>query len=424
MRAHPHRRVRHRGPLRRRRDDRFLGGVAGMLSGRTGIDVTFVRVGLVIFGLASGIGVAAYVVAWLVIPFEDEPESIGSRAVGDGRGLALAAGLIPVLIVALLVASTLGDGWLASVTWPAFASAFGLVLIWRNASDDERVMWRRATVPLAQIGQGGLRSWRGLALRILLGVILLAAGVTILTVGHRSSAGLQLTGVALVLAAVVVVFGPWWLSVARELVLERQGRLVAEERADLAARVHDSVLQTLAMIQRHADEPQRVAQLARAQERELRSWLFEGQPPGSFADGVTTVSAAVRRIQSDVEAAHGVKVDAVVVGDGPLTDEIEALLAAGREATVNAAKWSGADVVSLFAEVEPDRVSLFVRDRGKGFERDSVASDRRGIAESIEGRMARSGGVAVIRTQLGEGTEVELSVPRRDASAAGRRGPR
>jgi signal transduction histidine kinase len=217
----------------------------------------------------------------------------------------------------------------------------------------------------------------------------------------------------LVLAAFVVVFGPWWLNIARELVLERQGRLRAEETADLAARVHDSVLQTLAMIQRHAEEPQRVVQLARAQERELRSWLFEGRPPGSFADGLATVAAVVGQIQHDVEAAHDIRVEVVVVGDCPLDEHLEALLAAGREATVNAAKWSGAPVVSLFAEVENDRVSLFVRDRGRGFEPADVGSDRRGIAQSVNGRMQRAGGRAVIRSASGQGTEVELRMPRR-----------
>jgi signal transduction histidine kinase len=243
---------------------------------------------------------------------------------------------------------------------------------------------------------------------------LAGGGVAALTAGvgrHRALLA-PLGGVALVLAAFVVVFGPWWFNIARELVLERQARLRAEETADLAARVHDSVLQTLAMIQRHAEEPQRVAQLARAQERELRSWLFEGRRPGSF-DGQATVGAVLRGIQRDVEAAHDIRVEVVAVGDCPLDVHLEALLAAGREATVNAAKWSGAPVVSLFLEVEADRVALFVRDRGRGFDAQTVGADRRGIAQSIIGRMQRAGGGAVIRSAPGMGTEVELSVPRR-----------
>jgi signal transduction histidine kinase len=176
------------------------------------------------------------------------------------------------------------------------------------------------------------------------------------------------------------------------------------------------VLQTLAMIQRRADQPQQVIQLARAQERELRSWLFDGRAPGSM-DSDMTLSAGVRKIQQEVEAQHGMTVEAVTVGDCEVDDDLAALLAAAREATVNAAKWSGADVVSLFAEVEPDEVSLFVRDRGKGFDPGAVPADRKGLAESIHARMSRRGGEATIRSAEGQGTEVSLIMPR----AAGKR---
>ena len=142
------------------------------------------------------------------------------------------------------------------------------------------------------------------------------------------------------------------VRIARDLVVERQARVRAEERADMAARVHDSVLQTLALIQRRADDPQKVIQLARMQERELRSWLFEGRDPDE-AGAELTVAAGVRKIQQDVEARYGVPVEAVTVGDCDLDDNLTALLAAAGEATVNAAKWSGASVISLFAEVEP-----------------------------------------------------------------------
>ncbi len=420
-RAHHHR-GKDRGPIRRRADERLLGGIAGGLSARTGLDPTVVRIGLVLFGLASGVGIAAYVVAWLLVPVEGETTSIGTRSLSDARGLALAVALAPGLVITLLLASAFQAGFLSSLAWPLFISAAGLVLIWRNGSPAERLLLRQATAPLMQIGGGARGTWRSLVRRVIVGLAVAAAGVVALTLGHHNSLLRPLGGVALVLASIVVIFGPWWLSVARELVFERQARLRAEERADLASRVHDSVLQTLAMIQRHAEEPQKVAQLARAQERELRSWLFEGLPPGSFADGLGTVAAAVRCIQSEVEADHGVKAETVVVGDAPLTDNLEALLAAAREAAVNAAKWSGAEVVSLFAEVEPGKVSLFVRDRGSGFDPSGVAADRKGIAESIEGRMARSGGTAVVRTAPGEGTEVELTVDRGDRAGTARRG--
>ena len=226
-----------------------------------------------------------------------------------------------------------------------------------------------------------------------------------------------LAGVALVIAGIAVMLGPWWLGIARDLVAERRARIRAEERADMAARVHDSVLQTLAMIQRRADQPQQVIQLARAQERELRAWLFDGRAPGSIDGEDMTFAGGVRLIQQEVEAQHGIAVEAVTVGDCELDDDLAAMLAAAKEATVNAAKWSGAKVVSLFAEVEPTEVSLFVRDRGRGFDPAAVPGDRKGLAESVRARMARHGGSAAVRSSQGEGTEVSLTMPRAGAPA-------
>jgi signal transduction histidine kinase len=194
---------------------------------------------------------------------------------------------------------------------------------------------------------------------------------------------------------------------------ERRERVRAEERADMAAHIHDSVLQTLALIQRSSDDPPEVRRLARVQERELRAWLFEDRVPGSLdAPALATLATGVRATALAVEESHRVTVEVVVVGDCALDESVRALLAAGREAMVNAAKWSGAPTVSVFAEVEGERVSLFVRDRGVGFAPALVAEDRRGIAESIRARMQRHGGSAEIRSTPGEGTEVALSVPR------------
>ena len=224
-----------------------------------------------------------------------------------------------------------------------------------------------------------------------------------------------LTAVALVIVGFLVVFGPWWFHLARDLAEEHRERVRVQERADVASTVHDSVLQTLALIQRAAGNQREVTRLARAQERDLRAWLFEGRPPGSFDSAeITTVSEAINVIEREVESAHGVAVDGVAVGDCPLTDDLEALLAAGREAAVNAAKWSGQDRVSLFVEVEPAKVSLFVRDRGKGFDPTAVAEDRRGISQSIRARMERHGGSVTIRSGPDQGTEVELVMPRTD----------
>jgi signal transduction histidine kinase len=407
------------GPLRRAPDDRLAGGVAAGLAARTGFDVTVVRIAFVLATLVTGgFALAAYVLAWLLLPMEGADSNIASHARSDRHGITLAAGVASLLAVVLLVASTFGIGLLGWLSWPLIISAAGLVLIWRNATADERETMRHLAEPLAGLtgGKGGRRT----VVRMSVAGVLLISGLVALTSAHESFAVLRpLGGVLLVIAAIVVVLGPWWLRIARDLVVERQARIRAEERADMAARLHDSVLQTLALIQRRASDPQQVIKLARAQERELRGWLFDGQAPGSLGGEGMTLAAGVRLIQQEVEDQHGITVEAVTVGDCDLDDDLAALLAAAREATVNAGKWSGADVVSLFAEVEPTEVSLFVRDRGRGFDPAAVPGDRRGLAESIHGRMARRGGSATVRSVPGEGTEVSLTMPR----TAGKRQP-
>ncbi len=387
----------------------MLGGVCGVVARRLGRDVTVVRVIFVVAAL-SGFPIAIYVLGWLLLPGEGEATSIASRALSDVRGILIVIAFIPLLVIALLVASALGAGWIGNFAWPLLISAAGLVLIWRNGNEAEKAVLQRAAQPLAELVRPGRPSL--LSIRLAIGILLLGGGLTALLVGHPTRAALRpLAGVVLVVAAIVVIFGPWWLRLGRELVAERQARARAEERADMAARVHDSVLQTLALIQRQSDRPQDVVQLARAQERELRSWLFEGRPLGSSNEADLTFAAGVARIQHEVEAAHGVPVEAVVVGDCPLDDHLRALLAAGKEATVNAAKWSGAPSVSLFAEVEADAVSMFVRDRGAGFDPDQVPADRKGLTESIRGRMSRLGGEAIVKSSAGDGTEVALTMP-------------
>jgi signal transduction histidine kinase/phage shock protein PspC (stress-responsive transcriptional regulator) len=400
------------GPLRRAMEQRFVGGVAAGLARRTGFDVNVVRLVFVLAIVLTGGGCAAvYVVAWLLIPADDTDTAIAGRARNDRRGIALAAGLGSLVGVLLIIMTMLGARWFSSVAWPLVISVAGLVLVWRNSGDDERATIRRLTEPLRGLTAGRRRSRT--VLRVAVAGLMLGTGLGLLVSAHESLAVLRpLGGVALVIAAFAVVLGPWWLRIARDLVVERQARIRAEERADMASRVHDSVLQTLALIQKHAGEPQRVIQLARAQERELRAWLFDGRAPGSLEGDGMTVAAGVALIQQDVEAQHGVTVEAVTVGDCELDDDLAALLAAAREATVNAAKWSGADVVSLFAEVEPATVSLFVRDRGRGFDPAAVPADRRGLAESVHARVARRGGSATVRTVPGEGTEVSLTMPR------------
>ena len=404
--------------MRRGREDRLAGGVAAGVAARTGFDVTVVRTVFVLASLLGGFGAAAYVLAWLLVPADGGDSNIAREALTDRRGITLAAGLGSLLVVVLLIASALGAAWLGNLAWPLVISAAGIVLIWRNAPADEQALMRRLAEPLPGLTGGNRRS--GTVLRLSFAALLLAGGLIALLSGNESIALLRpLGGVALVIAAIVVVLAPWWLRIARDLVVERQARVRAEERADMAAQVHDSVLQTLALIQRRAGEPQQVIQLARAQERELRAWLFDGRAPGSIDRQGMTFAAGVRLIQQEVEAQHRVAVEAVTVGDCELDDDLSALLAAAREATINAVKWSGAEVVSIFAEVEPAEVSLFVRDRGRGFDPESVPGDRKGLAESVHARMARRGGSAAVRSAQGEGTEVSLTMPR----AAGERQP-
>jgi signal transduction histidine kinase/phage shock protein PspC (stress-responsive transcriptional regulator) len=418
---HRHRGLLHLRGMRRNPDTRVLGGVCGGISAATGIDVMFVRLGFVILGVAIGWPVLVYVVAWLIVPIEGETSNIYSRAINDRRGIRLLIAVIPVLVVVQIIVSALHVGYIGLFGWPVVLAAWLAIMIWRNVSDQEKVWINQDVMPMLRAGEGGLAR-RSLLWRLVLGAVLAAAGVAVVVFGHTKLSALRpLGGVLLVIAAIVVIFGPWWLSLARDLMSERQARARAEERAEMAAHVHDSVLQTLALIQRAADDPQHVVRLARAQERELRAWLFEGKEPGSIGEDATMLAEGVSLLQRNVEADHGITVQVVMVGDCALDEGLRALLDAAREATVNAAKWSGAPQVSLYAEVEPDAVMLFVRDRGQGFDPENVPGDRQGIAQSIRARMARYGGAVVIRSSPGNGAEVELSMAHPSGPPSGSR---
>lgn len=413
-RHHPGGRLGSHGPVRRDLDYRLAGGVAaGIAASRgrpdrvTAVRVVFVAVALISWGWA----IPLYFLAWLLVPAAGRDASIAAKARHDSRGIALAFGLASLLAVILLFAGFLNDSFIDSWGWPQVVSVGCIALIWRNAPPDEQESMRRLVEPLSGVGGVvGERTRRATALRLTTASVLLVVGMGWLLSAHENLALLSpLGGLVLVAAGVVLLLGPWWFRIARDLVDERQARARAEERAEVAARVHDSVLQTLALIQRRSDDPAAVIALARAQERELRSWLFEGRAPGdadagSFTDGI-------REIQRDVEARHGVPVEVVTVGDCPLSDGLSALLLAAREAVVNSAKWSGAPVISLFAEVSPENVEVVVRDRGKGFDPSVVPADRKGVAESIRGRMARHGGSVILQSAPGEGTKVSLKMP-------------
>jgi signal transduction histidine kinase len=247
-------------------------------------------------------------------------------------------------------------------------------------------------------------------MRIAAGALLLLAGFASFSssIDAIESMGPAVTAAALTAAGFMIIFGPWVTSLARDLGEERRNRIRADERTDMAAHLHDSVLQTLALIQR-SDDPKRMVTLARAQERDLRNWLY-----GSEDALATGLRQALQQTAGDVEDKHDVPVEVVIVGDMPHDPGTSALVAAAGEAMTNAAKHSGAAKVSLFAEVRDDEIEVFITDQGAGFDLGEISKDRHGIIDSIKGRMKRHGGEAEITSEPGEGTEVRLTLPRGD----------
>jgi signal transduction histidine kinase len=380
--------------------------VAAGLGDRLGVDPVLVRITFVVLALAGGVGVLAYGALWAFT-------GLGQRAPAEERTLlsmqqAVALGLIVFGMLLLLRRAGLWFG--DAVVWPVALAGLGSAVVWARSDEQDRSRWSRAT---ARLPRGPLASASAAPVspaRVIVGTVLVAAGVGgFLAVND----GLQAVGdlavaVAAAVGGLVLLFGPWLWRLLEQLGAERRERIRHEERAELAAHLHDSVLQTLALIQRSSDQPRRMVALARRQERELRSWLYGQQDGLSMA----TLTAAVEEIAEEVEAVHDLSVEVVVVGDAPVDDRLRALLAATREACVNAAKHAGVDEVSVYLEVEPDAVNAFVRDRGAGFDPAAVPPDRRGIRESITARLERHGGHGRVRSRPGEGTEVELCIPR------------
>ena len=258
----------------------------------------------------------------------------------------------------------------------------------------------------AVVGSGGAASWARLAGGV--GLLVSALVLFALQTGQSGEIGVARDVVvagALGVAGLALMVGPWLVRLTGDLAEERAARVRSQERADMAAHLHDSVLQTLALIQKHASDGRTVATLARAQERDLRSWLYDEEAPPD-----TSVASALKAAAAEVEDGHGVPVEVVTVGDTAVSDRVRPLVLAAREAMVNAAKHSGAEQVDVFAECTAQRVEVFVRDRGKGFDESAVPEDRLGVRNSIVDRMRRHGGSAAIRTAPGEGTEVRLTM--------------
>ncbi|HSL60036.1 MAG TPA: PspC domain-containing protein [Acidimicrobiales bacterium] len=372
-------------------DDRVVAGVAAAVGRWLGVDPTLVRVAFVVLAVAGGWGILLYLVGWAVLP-EGRPDAAPAppAAPGDPRR---AVGLGLVVLGLLLLLRDIGAGFADAVVWPIALLGVGLAFTWRQTGHR----------PGGRLGGEGTD-----VARVVAGVVVASTGIGLLLAANLPARDV-ITGAvaaAVVVGGLLLVFGPWWWRLASDLAEERRARIRAAERAEVAAHLHDSVLQTLALIQRRADDDVEVARLARAQERELRAWLY-----GATDVATGGLRAAIEAAAAEVEDRFGARIEVVVVGDRPLDERRAALVAAAREAMVNAAKFAGTHQVSVFVEVADDRVEAFVRDRGAGFEPDSVAPDRRGIAESIQGRMARVGGRATVVSAPGDGAEVELVLP-------------
>jgi signal transduction histidine kinase/phage shock protein PspC (stress-responsive transcriptional regulator) len=382
--------------LRRSSGDRVLTGVAGGLGERLGLDPILARLAFVVLALAGGAGFVLYLSAFVLMGWPDpKAESPAPPRTSWRQALAVALVVAGLLLIARRAGLWFGD----RIVWPAALAVAGSAMLWTRGDGAHRAPWLRRLSRADAIDGSRLRALVGAAL------ILLGAGA--LLSNNLSLFANAPLAVAAVLVGLAIVAGPWVWRLVRQVALERRERIRQEERAEMAAHLHDSVLQTLALIQR-TDDPGEMVALARGQERELRTWLYGKTRPG----GAGSLSAALDDVAAGVERTHRTRIEVVMVGDCPVDDAVRALVHACREAMVNAARHSGAGGVSAYVEVEDDQVSAFVRDQGNGFARSAVPSDRRGIAESIEGRMERNGGVAVIESHPGRGTEVRLRIPR------------
>ena len=418
--------------LRRDPQHRMLGGVCAGLARHLGVDPIIVRIAFVAAAMAGGVGVAIYLLAWVFLPAGEAPaEPVWLRT---SRGtIEIVVGIAFLALSVLLTFRAFGLLFSDVIVWPLVLVAAGGALLWRQwlggglpgtaprtpaaptgvpgASAAAATTAAATTRPPVPAAPRTSTERAALVSRTSLGIALvIAAGIAFLSATGALSAARDVVLSVLVVAVVLsVIFFPWVLRLVRSLTEERAERIRSQERAEMAAHLHDSVLQTLALVQQRSEDPRAVAALARRQERELRAWLSrrapaEGEPP--------RLAAALETAASEVERDHGVAVEVVAVGDADLDPHSEALVAAAREAMVNAAKFGGGSTVDVYAEALDGEIQVYVRDRGPGFDTTTLPGDRRGVRESIVGRMARHGGRATIHSAPGAGTEVELTLPR------------
>ena len=380
-------------PFQRSSDDVLLAGVAGGIAARLGVRTVYVRAAFLSASLAAGVGIIVYLLAALLVPINKDPQpDVRTKAtVPQALGLSL------IFVASMLLLQSFSI-WLGPVVWPATLVIFGLAI----AVDTSGVNYERSLTGITG-PSSGRRSWW----LVTGGLVMMVAGFAVVFSSLDALRGVGVLMLALLaaLAGLSIVAGPWVWSLIEDLRTERRARIRSEEKADMAAHLHDSVLQTFALIQR-TDDPKRMVTLARSQERELRSWLFDEE-----ATNTQTLRGALSDAANSVEEAHDVPVSVVVVGDSSLPlDRQAALVGAATEAMMNAAKHSGADRVSVFAEAKGGTVDIFVTDQGKGFDVDGIDGDRKGVAESIKDRMVRHGGVAIVDSEPEVGTEIHLTM--------------
>jgi signal transduction histidine kinase len=377
-------------PFERSTTDRLLTGVAGGVAERLDIRTIYVRAAFLSAMLAGGVGLIIYVLAALIVPeATQEPEPSATT-------LQQKLGIGGMFVAGMLLFQGIGL-WFGPVTWPIVLALFGLAL----AIDTSGFNYEQS---LEGVMDTSRRPWW----LVLAGLGMMVAGLAFVlsSLDALESAGALVIAVVLTFVGFLIVGGPWLWSLVEDLGTERRARIRSDERAEMAAHLHDSVLQSLALIQR-TDDPKKMVTLARAQERDLRAWLYD--PDASDED---TLRGALGAAATRAEEAHNIPVSVVVVGDTELQqDSQRALVGAAAEAMMNAARHSGADKVSVFAEATPESAEVFITDQGGGFDPDGVTGDRKGIAESIHGRMDRHGGTAVIDSNSGVGTEVHLTMP-------------
>ena len=370
------------GLFARSRSDRIVAGVAAGIAERLRIDPVVIRLAFVVLAFAGGLGIVVYLLAWLIVP-DTDPSA--NRPDGSATGVRqiVSVGLI---VAGVMVLSRKAGLWFSDpAAWSVGFVAFGSAILWtRTDSGRARVARLASKLPRTRTDLLSGRS-KG---RLAAGILLVVAGMGIFLAANTSLAALRNVAFGVMVTAIGLglAFGPWMYELVRQLGSERRERIRSEERAEVAAHLHDSVLQTLAMIQR-APTREEMTTLARGQERELRSWLY-GRAP--VAEGIETLRDALDAMAARVERMHRVAVDAVVVGDAPMDERLRALVDAAGEATTNAAKHSGAGTISVYAEVGDGTVNVFVRDEPIADR--ATLSDRVAPADTVFILQALSGG--------------------------------